>query len=156
LREFRRHRDCSACWRDLSTSATRSCIACDIVYPFDVSRARERRFGVLLGATYQFRRAERVRPYLLSGLGVYHTRRRSSEVYYVPTCPVEMLCTQGFVPPFPVRLSERSTDLGLHAGIGTALRLASRLELFAEARYHLVDEAVSPRRFIPLALGLRF
>jgi hypothetical protein len=132
------------------------CIACDVVYPYDVGGMRERRFGLLLGATYQFRRAERVRPYLLSGLGVYHTRRRFREVYYIDTCPVEMLCTQDFVPPLPERPAGRSTDLGMHAGIGTTVRIVSRLELFAEARFHLVDEELTARRFAPLTLGLRF
>ena len=119
---------------------------------------RERRIGALLGGTYEFRAASAVRPFLLGGAGAYYTRRRTSipEVYFPDaSCPPEILCVAGAPIVAGFRVTEDDANVGLHAGIGTTFD-AGRVQIVAQARYHLLDGDYRAGRLIPLTIGLRF
>lgn len=133
----------------------------DIYYPYPYPSAayRERRIGALLSATYEFRARSAVRPFFLGGAGAYFTRRtvRIQEYYYpYPSCPPEMLCAVTDVePPIAVRATNDDANVGLHAGLGTTFDMG-RIQIVAQARYHLVDGDYRTGRLIPLTIGLRF
>lgn len=128
-------------------------------YPYlPTASYRDRRFGALLTGTYEFRRDGTVRPFLLGGAGAYFTRRtmRVAEYYYpYPPCPPEMLCITDPVVAPGYRLSNDDASVGLHAGLGTTFDVG-RVQIVAQARYHLLDGDYRAGRLIPLTIGLRF
>jgi hypothetical protein len=106
---------------------------------------RSRSFGVNVNATYRFGHSESVRPYLLSGIGVFSTRS-----------------TGGAVAPggqvLPQVGSGSNVALGLNGGAGLEFRIAA-LRLFAEYRYFLADPSTGGGSFsgmLPLTVGIRF
>jgi hypothetical protein len=106
---------------------------------------RSRSFGVNLNATYRFGHSESVRPYLLSGIGVFSTRS-----------------TGGGVTPggqvIPQVGSGSDVALGLNGGAGLEFRIAA-LRLFTEYRYFLADPGVGSGSFsgmLPITAGIRF
>jgi hypothetical protein len=102
--------------------------------------------GVALSGTYTFLRGSPIRPYALSGIGVFSTRE---------TVPPGLVGGGAVDPAATVRRT--NTNLGLTAGAGLEFALGP-VRLYSELRYLLHDDDVV-RRFsgmLPLTLGLRF
>ncbi len=112
---------------------------------------RSRMLGVAVSGTYTAALGRSpVRPYVMSGLGVFSTR--------VPEAVVPV----GFgpaLPPAPLQTARRfrtATDLGLTAGAGLEADIGP-VRLFGELRYLLVDQP-RPLGFsgaLPLTIGLK-
>ena len=128
------------------------CEACSAVFPIVGARSSQDAFGALVGATYGLTDAARIRPYLLGGVGLYRTRAELRGT--LDTCSHEpgAACQLTITSVHDV---ERSTGVGVHTGLGAAFRVG-QLDLTAEARYHLLRDAVGSGRLIPLTLGVRF
>jgi opacity protein-like surface antigen len=114
---------------------------------------RTRMLGVAVSGTYTLARSSPVRPYLLSGLGVFSTRTPS---LIVTTDP--MLIQPGLPPAtFQQQVQWRNDiDVGLTAGAGLEFDIGPA-RLFTEFRYLLTDQP-RPRGFggmMPLTVGLR-
>jgi hypothetical protein len=107
--------------------------------------------GVSLDGRYTFFARSAVRPYLLSGFGLYRT---------VNTVTANYTCTDFSCTPTPDQkstFSMSSIGLGLHSGIGLAVPIR-RSELSLEARFHLqqLGSGFQNRYTIPIVLGIRF
>jgi hypothetical protein len=110
--------------------------------------------GIAASATYAFLRRLPVRPYLLTGVGLYGARTRQSLSVPVAGCgPFDVCDTR----PLGTATG-RAYGLGVHAGGGLALDVG-RVHLFTETRYHLIDWG-SPGLYgglrQPILVGLRF
>jgi hypothetical protein len=107
--------------------------------------------GLSLDGRYTFFARSAVRPYLLSGFGLYRT---------VNTVTANYTCTDFSCTPTPDQkstFSMSSIGLGLHSGIGLAVPIR-RSELSLEARFHLqqLGSGFQNRYTIPIVLGIRF
>jgi opacity protein-like surface antigen len=140
-------------WSESSpTGLLLPCPTCSAILPGTASQTtgtgRSRMIGVAVTGTYTLARSSPVRPYLLSGLGVFSTR--------TPQTVVTQLTT-GTTPSFQSGTQFRNDlDVGLTAGGGLEFDLGP-VRLFTEFRYLLTDQA-RPRGFsgmLPLTAGLR-
>ncbi|MDF1501420.1 hypothetical protein [Roseisolibacter sp. H3M3-2] len=110
-----------------------------------VVAGRSRLIGVAVSGTYSFLRSSPVRPYLISGLGVFSTRTPGPEVVFTPGGGSQ-----------PASRFRNDVDVGLNAGGGLEFD-AGPVRLFTEFRYLLTDQ---PRLngfggMMPLTIGLR-
>jgi opacity protein-like surface antigen len=136
-----------------STSDILSCPACSSLTPVALSqvgssRGRSRMIGIAVNGTYTLARSSPVRPYLLSGLGVFSTR--SPQPTVLTFTPGGAVNTQS-----EVRF-RNDVDVGLTAGAGLEFDVGP-VRLFTEFRYLLTDQQ-RPRGFsgmLPLTAGLR-
>lgn len=109
---------------------------------------RSRMLGIALSGTYTFARRSPVRPYVLSGVGMFSTRLPRVDA------PIPGQ-TRATIPARTV------LDAGLTAGAGLELSLGP-VRLFTELRYLLLDggagTAGSPgfAGMLPLTAGIRF
>lgn len=112
---------------------------------------RSRMLGVAVNGTYTFARSSPVRPYVLSGLGVFSTR--SPEIGGI----VVQLPGLSAQPAAQVsRRFRNDVDIGLTTGAGLEFDLGP-ISLFTEFRYLLTDQP-RPAGFsgmLPLTVGLR-
>ncbi len=114
------------------------------------TRGRSRMIGVAVSGTYTLARSSPVRPYLMSGLGVFSTRTPLVVVMIVGTTPAG-------TPSYQADVGWRNdVDVGLTAGAGLEFDLGPA-RLFTEFRYLLTDQ---PRLrgfggMMPLTAGLR-
>ena len=85
-------------------------------------------------AVYKFQSAEgtRLRPYLIAGVGVYHSKETGSDA-----------------------LGGSATNFGVNGGAGFDFR-AGRAGVFIESRFHNVFSDGPNVKFIPINLGIRF
>jgi hypothetical protein len=112
------------------------------------TRGRSRMLGIAVNGTYTLARSSPVRPYLLSGIGVFSTRAPQPTV--ITLIPDGSTNAQG-----DVRF-RNDVDFGLTAGAGLEFD-AGPVRLFTEFRYLLTDQQ-RPRGFsgmLPLTAGLR-
>ena len=146
-------------WRDADRlGVSPACATCSAVVPYTLSQ-RSRSFGVNVNATYRFGGSESVRPYLLSGIGVFSTRHSANGI--------QTVSASSFAPPngspaqflfIPQNVSTSDVSLGLNAGAGLEFRIAA-LRLFAEYRYFLTDPSGGGGTFsgmLPITAGIRF
>ena len=137
-----------------SASDLLSCPGCSSVAPLGLSqvgpsRGRSRMLGIAVNGTYTLARSSPVRPYLLSGIGVFSTRTPQTSVLTI--VPGGTTNTQA-----DVRF-RNDVDVGLTAGAGLEFD-AGPIRLFTEFRYLLTDQQQRPRGFsgmLPLTAGLR-
>ncbi|GLC27916.1 hypothetical protein [Roseisolibacter agri] len=114
------------------------------------TRGRSRMIGVAVSGTYTLARSSPVRPYLMSGLGVFSTRTPQVEVTVAGATPAG-------APNYQANVNWRNdVDVGLTAGAGLEFDLGPA-RLFTEFRYLLTDQ---PRLrgfggMMPLTAGLR-
>ncbi|MEI6668648.1 MAG: hypothetical protein WCP29_10870 [Acidobacteriota bacterium] len=107
--------------------------------------------------------AERVRIYVVGGIGLYH---RSVNLSVTSPGPVSVcnpwwfVCLPGPVQAGQVSASRSTTDLGVNLGAGVAMG-----RFFAEMRYHYVwgptfstpaGAVAATGKFLPLIAGIRF
>ena len=130
------------------------CAECSALVPYSRAERTEQNLGALLGATYRLTDASRLRSYVLGGLGVYRTQTDFEGTVGSP-CPPGSVCIATLVEPYTVHETEHRLGVGLHLGVGSAVRFGA-LELTAEARYHVLERGVGSRRMIPVTLGVRF
>ena len=136
-----------------STSELFSCPTCSSALPPSLAqvsstRGRSRMIGIAVNGTYTLARSSPVRPYLLSGIGVFSTRAPQPTV--ISVAPGGTISTQA-----DVRF-RNDVDVGLTAGAGLEFD-AGPVRLFTEFRYLLTDQQ-RPRGFsgmLPLTAGLR-
>ena len=136
-----------------SASELFSCPTCSSVLPPSLAqvsstRGRSRMIGIAVNGTYTLARSSPVRPYLLSGIGVFSTRAPQPTV--ISFAPGGTTNTQA-----DVRF-RNDVDVGLTAGAGLEFD-AGPVRLFTEFRYLLTDQQ-RPRGFsgmLPLTAGLR-
>jgi hypothetical protein len=121
-----------------------------------VASVRNDQYGLTLSATYQFLSRLPVRPYLLTGVGVYGARERRS--FEAPTNPcdprTEICLASGVAGAYTTRMY----GLGMHAGGGLTFDIG-RVHLFTEATLHEVDwgsRGPYTGMRIPIAIGVRF
>ena len=133
------------------------CPVCSTTLPvgntaqFAPATGRSRMLGVAVSGTYTFARSSPVRPYVMSGLGVFSTR--------TPQIDVTILANSG--PGLPTiqqtgRRFRNDVDVGLTTGAGLEFDVGP-IRLFTEFRYLLMDQA-RPAGFsgmLPLTVGLR-
>ena len=117
------------------------------------TRGRSRMIGVAVSGTYTLARSSPVRPYLMSGLGVFSSRTPQVGIALVSTG-----IQPAVLPPvYQTDVRWRNAiDVGLTAGAGLEFDLGPA-RLFTEFRYLLTDQA-RPRGFsgmLPLTAGLR-
>jgi hypothetical protein len=108
-----------------------------------------RRYGGLTaGASYEFLRHRRFRPYVSGGSGIYSEGSKTT-----PRCATEAhACTPGEV----TFLSERSTlSLGMNAAFGIRTRLQG-WEVYIEQAFHSFDVQHPERGVYPFTIGVRF
>jgi opacity protein-like surface antigen len=113
------------------------------------ARGRSRILGVAVNGTYTLARSSPVRPYLLSGLGVFSTRSPQTSAALVNPVPPSLAAQQA-------TSFRNDIDVGLTAGAGLEFDLGP-VRLFGEFRYLLTDQ---PRAngfggMLPLTAGLR-
>lgn len=109
--------------------------------PTATGTGRSRMLGVAASGTYAFLRSSPVRPYALSGIGVFSTRTPDA-------APIVGQPQTGF---------RNDLDLGLTAGTGLEVDFGPA-RLFTEFRYLLTDDP-RPLGFsgvLPLTVGVRF
>jgi hypothetical protein len=114
---------------------------------------RSRILGVAVSGTYTLARSSPVRPYVLSGLGVFSTRSPQLQISAIGPA------LQTGVAPGTLQTATRfrnDVDVGLTAGAGLEFDLGPA-RLFTEFRYLLTDQ---PRvngfgGMLPLTVGLR-
>lgn len=133
------------------------CAVCGGDQPLGVAqpttRGRSRMIGVAVSGTYTLARSSPVRPYLLSGLGVFSSRTPQVAVTLVDAGIQPAV----FPPTYQADVRWRNDiDVGLTAGGGLEFDLGPA-RLFTEFRYLLTDQ---PRLrgfggMMPLTAGLR-
>ena len=114
---------------------------------------RSRMLGVAVSGTYTLARSSPVRPYVLSGLGVFSTRSPQLQISAIDPVP------RPGVVPGTLQTTTRfrnDVDFGLTAGAGLEFDIGPA-RLFTEFRYLLLDQ---PRvngfgGMLPLTVGLR-
>jgi hypothetical protein len=104
--------------------------------------------GLSLDGRYTFLSRSPVRPYLLSGFGLY---RSTSTVTANYTCELTT-CVRS---PERTTFSNSSLGLGLHAGFGVAVPIR-RAELSLEFRFQQLTSGVRHGHTVPIMLGIRF
>lgn len=146
-------------WADRTrdVAALLPCATCGTLPVLDVApqmpTGRSRMLGVAVSGTYTLARSSPVRPYLLSGVGVFSTRTPQLGVALVDAG------IQPAVNPAVYQTVVRwrnDIDMGLTAGAGLEFDLGPA-RLFTEFRYLLTDQ---PRArgfggMLPLTAGLR-
>jgi hypothetical protein len=106
--------------------------------------------GLSADGKYELLRG-RVRPYVASGLGVYHS---STHLTREHACVGGPSCT--FVTDDAYTVGGASTVLGLHAAGGVAFALR-RTQIFSELRVQSdVRGYGAPSHLFPVVIGLRF
>jgi hypothetical protein len=105
--------------------------------------------GLSVDGRYTFFSRATVRPYLLSGFGVYHTTSSVTGNY---TCQ-DFVCQPA--PGGRGAYTERSAALGLHSGFGLAVPLR-RSELSLELRFLQLASGRRNGYTLPVVLGIRF
>ena len=104
--------------------------------------------GLSLDGRYTFLSRSPVRPYLLSGFGLY---RSTTTVTANFTCDL----TTCVGSPGPTTFSNSSLGLGLHAGFGVAVPIR-RSELSLELRFQHLTSGIRNGYRVPVLLGIRF
>jgi hypothetical protein len=136
-----------------STSELFSCPGCSTAAALPLAqvsptRGRSRMIGVAVNGTYTLARSSPVRPYLLSGIGVFSTRSpQPTAITFVPSGTTNAQADVRF---------RNGVDVGLTAGGGLEFDFGP-VRLFTEFRYLLTDQQ-RPRGFsgmLPLTAGLR-
>ena len=121
------------------------------------TRATSTRLGFGLDAKYELLRGT-VRPYVVSGLGFYQARVRTTRDFAcvsTTTSPFVSACQPtGVTQPF---YAYSSNALALHAGGGLAV-MVGRTQLFGELRLQTPVDSYGPpsRGASPIVFGLRF
>jgi hypothetical protein len=105
--------------------------------------------GVSLDGRYTFFARSAVRPYLLSGFGLYRAVHTVTANY---TC-AEFSCTS--TPDQKSTFRTSSIGLGLHSGIGLAIPIR-RSELSLEFRFRQLLSGLRDGYSLPIVLGIRF
>jgi hypothetical protein len=105
--------------------------------------------GLSLDGRYTFFARSAVRPYLLSGFGLYRTVNTVTANY---TC-AEFSCTP--TPDQRSTFTTSSIGLGLHSGIGLAVPIR-RSELSLEFRFQQLSSGLRQGYTLPIVLGIRF
>ncbi len=115
-------------------------------------RQRGELFGLSLDGRYTFFARSAVRPYLVSGLGVYLTRTTTT-TNYAFDCGGETEC--GIVAGPTMTSRDPTLGLGLHSGFGFAIPVR-RSELSLELRFRQLTSGSRQPYAIPILLGIRF
>jgi hypothetical protein len=128
---------------------------CDLLPGLVSSRVNSRTFGVALNATYRFGSGNLVRPYVLSGIGVFSTRT-SSATNFGPIFGGDSIDLGDFDDLLGGR-NRTSVDLGLNAGAGLEFKIGPA-RLFTEFRYFLADpgNGAGYSGMLPITGGIRF
>ncbi|MGZ8490805.1 MAG: hypothetical protein ACXWZS_01230 [Gemmatirosa sp.] len=143
-------------WADRGeTITTLACPQCTSTIPLQqaTTTGRSRMLGVAVSGTYTLARSSPVRPYVMSGLGVFSTRTPILAV----SAPI--VVGQPTTPPVAAQLAvqwRNDIDVGLTAGAGLEFDIGPA-RLFTEFRYLLTDQQRA-RGFggmLPLSVGLR-
>jgi hypothetical protein len=141
-------------WRDSDVNGLApSCPNCSSVSPFTFSQ-RGRSFGVNVNATYRFG-GEGVRPYLLSGIGVFSTRYSANGVAMFAPGTTTIQPGGQFLQQ---NVATTDVSVGLNGGAGLEFKIAA-IRLFAEYRYFLADPSTGGGSFsgmLPITAGIRF
>lgn len=124
-----------------------ACVEC-------ASESTNRLTGVQLSGQLDLLRGP-LRPYLVSGLGIFSSSSRfrmnfscTEHPVGFPECVVD--------PQWRSFGTARNTVLGLHSGAGISLSLG-RATIFGEGRYLLLSDGTMARRSrLPLLIGVRF
>jgi hypothetical protein len=103
--------------------------------------------GLTGGASYEFFRKSRIRPYVSAGTGVYHDLMRADSKCDAGPC--------GEVTPLGLIHRRDNTSFGINAAIGLRMRLGGR-ELFIEQAQHVFDARHSAQGITPFSFGIRF
>jgi hypothetical protein len=110
---------------------------------------RQERLGLSIDGRYTFLSRAPIRPYLLSGFGLYATKHTITSN---ATCR-DFRCT--VEPDGRDTRAERSVGLGLHAGIGLAVPFRTS-ELSLELRVLQMSSGWRNPYTLPVILGIRF
>jgi hypothetical protein len=105
--------------------------------------------GISLDGRYAFFARSPVRPYLLSGFGLYQTTSTVTANY---VC-ADFSCQSA--PGGRATFREGAFDVGLHSGVGLAFPLR-RSELSLEVRFLQLMEGQPHGYTFPVVFGLRF
>jgi hypothetical protein len=110
---------------------------------------------VALNATYRFGSGNLVRPYLLSGIGVFSTRTSTNSTL-LPGVVEDFPGEDGFLDEL-LRPNRSSVDVGLNAGAGLEFKIGPA-RLYTEYRYFLADpgNATGYSGMLPITAGIRF
>jgi hypothetical protein len=104
--------------------------------------------GLSLDGRYTFLSRSPVRPYLLSGFGLY---RSTSSVIANYSCDLTTCVGR----PERATFSNSSLGLGLHAGFGVAVPIR-RTELSLEFRFQQLTSGIRYGHTVPILVGIRF
>jgi hypothetical protein len=105
--------------------------------------------GLSLDGRYTFFSARAVRPYLLSGFGLYRSARTGTANF---TCE---LTTCVSTPGARSTFTTSSFGLGLHGGLGLAVPIR-RSEISLELRFQQLTSGFRYGHTVPILLGVRF
>jgi hypothetical protein len=118
-------------------------------------REREELFGLSLDGRYTFFARSAVRPYLVSGLGMYVTRTTTT-TNYTYDCGIQSPEPGCFIVAGPTgTFADRRLGVGLHSGFGFAFPIRSS-ELSLELRYRQLTSGLRHSHAVPILLGIRF
>jgi hypothetical protein len=117
--------------------------------PFCRYAERFEMLGLSIDGRYTFLSRRPVRPYLLSGFGLYRSTTTVTASY---TCRMNT-CTA--TPGERSTFSTSSLAPGLHAGFGFAVPIR-RSELSLEFRFQQLTSGIRYGHTVPITLGIRF
>ena len=103
--------------------------------------------GLTGGASYEFFRKARIRPYVSAGAGIYHDLMRAA-----PACDAGPCSGQ---TPFGLLLRRDHTSFGINGAVGLRMRLGGK-ELFIEQAQHVFDTRRIDQGVSPFSFGIRF
>jgi hypothetical protein len=115
-------------------------------------RYRTDLFGLSLDGRYTFFARSAVRPYLVSGFGMYWVRT-STTTNYTFDCTDPSGCVAGAGPTRIYR--DPRLGLGLHSGFGLAFPIRSA-EVSLELRYRQLTSGYVYPNAVPILIGIRF